>query len=278
MSQDDNAVNTEVVEQETTAPESASEETKTPEVADPLLDILQTDEDNPVIEKTEETPEQKAEEVEESEDTEEPEADNQEEVPETQEEQPQGDEKPLSPKAENRFQKLANENRELRETIEKLHAEVYRPQTAEELVDEGLSPEMAEVRALKQQLEVQEYNNRVVEAQTSLSRESAQVMQDFPMFDPESPEYQPDIAASAAEALEKALIVDPNTNQIIGSHLSPYQIYKPIADAYAKSRIEGQIKGQKDTEKMLANVEAPSSAAPRQPKKDPLLEILSSDD
>jgi signal recognition particle GTPase len=274
MSQDENAVNTEVEVQESTAPESASEETKTPEVADPILDELTSDEDKPtIVAETKEQPEEaegeeESEPEETSEDTQETEA----------EEQPQGEEKPLSPKAENRFQQLANENKALREYIEKINAEVYKPQTTEELIDEGLSPELAEVRSLKQQLEVQEYNNRVVEAQTYLSQDSARVLSDFPIFDPDSPEYQEDIAASAAEALEKSLIIDPNTKQIIGSHLSPYQIYKPIADAYEKSKVAGQIQGQKATEKMLANAEPRPSATPKQSKKDPLLEILSSDD
>ncbi len=273
MSQDENAVNTEV-EQETTATESAPEETKTPEVADPVLDTLSSDEDSVVT--SEATKEKPAEESEESsDDTEDSDA---EETQETNEEQPQGEEKPLSPKAENRFQQLANENRALKEYIEKINAEVYKPQTTEELIDEGLTPELAEVRSLKQQLEVQEYNNKVVEAQSYLSNDSARVMQDFPIFDPDSPEFQEDIAASAAEALEKSLIIDPNTNQIIGSHLTPYQIYKPIADAFEKSKVAGQIQGQKATEKMLANVDARPSATPKQPKKDPLMEILSSDD
>lgn len=266
---EDTAVNTEVESQESTVTESAPVETKSPEVADPLLDILSSDEENPTVE--EPTSEKKEEaETEETDDT------AQEE--EAEKEQPQGEEKPLSPKSENRFQKLANENRELKERIEKLHAEVYKPQTAEELVEEGLSPELAEVRALKQQLEVQAYNNQVVEAQVAISDEAGRVLQDFPMFDPESPEYQPDLAAEAASQLEKVLITDPNTGQLTGAHLSPYQIYKPIADAYQKSSLKGQIKGQKATEKMLASVDAPTSVTPKAPKKDPLLEIWSSDD
>lgn len=268
MSEDTTAVNTEVAEQESTVTDSAPVETKTPEVADPLLDILSSD-DDPAVE----APESKDEEVLEEEEQ----ADDTASESEDEQEQPQGD-KTLSPKAENRFQKLANENRELKERIEKINAEVYRPQTAEELVEEGLSPEMAEVRALKQTLEVQAYNNQVIEAQTAISEEAGRVLQDFPMFDPDSPEYQEDLAADAAQALQRVLITDPNTGQLVGAHLSPYQIYKPIADAYKKSSIAGQIKGQKATEKMLASVDAPTSVTPKAPKKDPLLEILSSDD
>lgn len=272
MSQDENAVNTEVVAQETTVTESAPVETNTPEVADPLLDILSSDEE-PTVEAPGET---KTEEPKAAE--EEVKGDDTPTEPEAEQEQPQGEEKPLNPKSENRFQKLANENRELKEQIEKLHSEVYKPQTTEELIEEGLSPEMAEVRALKQQLEVQAYNNQVYEAQKDLSEQASRVLEDFTIFNPDSPDFQADLAADAAVALERAIIKDPNTGQIIGAHLTPYEIYKPIADAYAKSSLKGQIKGQKATEKMLASVDAPTSVTPKAPKKDPLLDILTSDD
>lgn len=271
MSQDEAAVNTEVDTQDTTVAESAPAETNSPEVADDsLLKVLESDDDT-VEPETTEKPEEPAAEAP-TEDAETP-----EETQET-DEQPLSEEKPLSPKAENRFQKLANENRELREYIEQINAQVYQPQTAEELVDEGLSPELAEVRALKQQLEVQSYNQQVYQAQMNISSEAEQILDSYPMFDPESPEFDKDIAATAAASLEAALIKDPNTGQIIGSHLSPIQIYKPIADAYRKSQLAGQIKGQKATEQMLASVDAKPSATPKPPKKDPLLEILSSDD
>ena len=267
MSQDESAVNEVVETQETTPTESAPVETKAPEVADPLMDVLSSDDDPKETEKLEPDTAEPPEEVD---------APKLEETEE--EEKPRGEEKPLSPKSENRFQKLANENRDLKERIEKLHAEVYKPQTAEELVEEGLTPELAEVRALKQELDVNAFNARVVEAQTSISDDAGRVLQDFPIFDPDSSEYQPDLAADAAESLERVLVKDPNTGQIIGSHLTPYQIYKPIADAYKRSSLKGQIQGQKATERMLSNVDSPTSRAPKEPKVDPVMAILSSDD
>lgn len=270
MSQDEAAVNDQVVA-EPTATESAPVETNTSEVADPILDTLSSDDISPVVEVPETESEKPTEEP--------PEAPEEEATAEeTTTDEPRGEEKPLTPKSENRFQKLANENKELRQELERINSEVYKPQTAEELIEEGLSPEMAEVRELKQTLELQAYNNKVYEAQVSLSNEAEQVLKDFTMFNPDSPDFDADIAADAAEALEGVLIKDPNTGQIIGSHLTPYQIYKPIADAYKKSQLRGEIKGQKATEKMLASVDARPSATPTKAKEDPLLAILKSDD
>jgi hypothetical protein len=270
MSQDETAVNTEVVA-ESTPTESAPVENKH-EVADPLLDTLSTDDESPVVQKAE---------TEGSETQDESSEVNPEESPA---EETKAEEQPLG-KADERKQQLNTEIRglveqrkELREEIEKLNSQVYAPQTAEELVEQGLSPDNARVTALEQKLELSEYNNKVVEAQLELSEQSQKVLTDFPMFNPDSPEFDADIAQEAAASLSASLIRDPNTGAIIGSHLSPYQIYKPIADAYKKSAIEGQIKGQKANKQMLASVDAPTSAAPREPKVDPLLAILSSDE
>ena len=265
MSQDEIAVNDQVVA-EPTAAESAPAETS-PEVADEVLSALSSDEDeSPKAETEQEVPAE----------AEEAPAETPDDTPA--EEEPRGEDKQLTPKAENRFQQLANDNRALREQIEQLNAQVYQPQTVQDLIDEGLTPELAEVRALKQELEVTNYNNRVVEAQSSLNQESMQVLKDFPIFDPESDNFQEDVALQAAELLEANLITDPNTGQIIGSHVSPYKIYKPIADAYAKSALQGEIAGQKAAERQLSAVDSPSSVSPREAKKDPTLEILSSDD
>lgn len=271
MSQDETAVNSEVVAQETTVAESAPAETNTPEAADEVLAALSSDEDS-----TTQATETESEPVEETPNEEDP---SDEVVVETEtEEDPRGEEKPLAPKSENRFQKLANENRQLREYVEQLNAQVYQPVTPEELINEGYSEEMAEVKALRRDLEIQRYNTQIVEAQAGLNSESDQIVSDFPIFNPDSPDFQADIAADAAEALNASLIRDPNTGQIIGSHISPYQIYKPIADAFEKAKRSGQVQGQKATERMLANVDAPASITPKETKKDPLLAILSSDD
>jgi hypothetical protein len=296
MSQDEPAVNAPVETQETTTTASATVETKTPEQDDPLLDVLQSDDDNPVIEKdTKEKPvdmdaDPKGEDPKPPEDTQETDSNK---------DQPPEGEKPLSPKSENKFQRLVNENKELRAQVEELNNQVYRPQTEQELIDEGLSPEMAEVRALKQQMELRDFNSRVYETQNYLSSEAAEVIQSYSIFDPKpdaegkptNPDYQPQLAAQAAEALSRSLIRDPNTEQvdqngnripgtgqIIGYNLSPLQIYKPIADAFEIAKAQGQIQGQKATDQMIGNTDAPSSAAPKEPKKDPLMDILKSDD
>ena len=206
-------------------------------------------------------------------------------------------EKPLTPKSENRFQTLANENRDLKRQVEQLTAQSYQPATEQELIDE-VNPETGEnynrleakFESYRQQQELDKYNGQVAESQSILGTESYRVMQDFPIFNPDSEQYDAELGAEAAELLEANLIRDPNVPEIdpvtgqqtgqgiiIGSNVSPYQLYKTLARAQGISTTKGQLKGQQAAEKMLANADTASSTAPAKKPVDPVLALWESD-
>lgn len=216
-------------------------------------------------------------------------------VDETVEDKPQGD-KSLAPKSENRFQKLANENRSLKEQVEKLTGEVYQPQTAEELSDvvnpetgENYTKAEARVAALEQKLELKDYNERITNVNAFVGAEAYEVLQQFPIFNDTSDQYDPELAEIASETMEANLVRDPNVPEIgpdgqptgrgiiIGYNLSPKQIYTNLARIHGVSATKGQLKGQADTEKQLANVDAGGNAAPPKEKVDPLVELWKQD-
>lgn len=277
--------------QEPAAPDSSPEETKQPaEAKDPILEALTEDDKKEPSKSETDKPEEKPKE----ETT--PEAKPKEE--ETAEaDKPKEDDAPQSPKSENRFQKLANENRALKEQVSQLTSQAYQAQSPEDLEQE-VNPETGEqysraeakIAAFEQRQELRDYNDRVTEAQLTIGQESQQILESLPIVNPDSPEYKPEIAQAAAQAFEANLIRDPNipevdqngqrTGQgiIVGYHAPPSLIYQPIAQAYEMSKVEGQIQGQKATEQQLSRVDAPSSASPPKPKVDPILAILKSDD
>lgn len=185
------------------------------------------------------------------------------------EEAPQG-------KAEDRKQQLNTEIRDLvsqrnalREQVQLANSQVYQPATEGELLDQ-VNPETGEnynrleakLAAMEQAQEVERYNTQVAEAQLTLTSEAQAALRDFPMFDSESPEYKPEIAAQVDQLLAKQIILDPNTGQIVGSNVSPYELYKTIATASQVSSVKGQLEGQKATEKMQSRVDSASNAAP----------------
>lgn len=263
MADEASAVNEQVAPQESTATESAPVENKTPEVAE----SEQAKADKAVAESL--SKQETDGEGNEGAKPTEPKAD------ETKaEEQPQG-------KAEERKQQLNNEIRDLvsqrnalRDEVQRRNSEVYQPATENELQEQGLSPEMAAIEAMKQERELERYNNQVAEAQLTLGSEASRAIRDFPMFDASSPEYKPEIAARVDKLLGSNLVFDPNTGQVIGSNVSPYELYQSFAEAARLSAEAGQIKGQKATEQMLSRSDSTSNAAPAKQTEDNFLKGL----
>lgn len=194
--------------------------------------------------------------------------------------QPQG-------KAEERKQQLNEEIRDLvaqrnaiRAEVERSSAEVYQPATDEELLGQ-INPETGEyynrleakLASMEQHQEIERYNNQVAEARLTLNSEATRALNDFPMFDENSKEYNPEITAQVDKILGANLIFDPNTNQIIGSNVSPYQLYQTVASTYQAAASKGQADAQKATEKMMANADVPGGAAQKS-SGDPLDDVF----
>lgn len=209
----------------------------------------------------------------------EPEEPKEEPVEETQEEpeptEAQDETEELAPKSQNRFQKLANENRELKEQIERLRLQETQLATEGELLNEinpdtgdYYTPQEIERIAFQQTREQQmqqvaqeRYQLEVQQNQASIANEATQALQEFPMFDSNSPEFNPELTAQADALLKQSLIVDEN-GVLLGSHVSPYQLYKTINDSTQANAAKMQAEAQRANEKMLANVD-PSSSGQR---------------
>lgn len=289
MSDQQTDVNAPVEPQEPTTPDSSPEENKAPEAADPVLEALSDGDDTPAEAKGKdtkaETDKPKGEPAEQDKKPEEVENPKAEET--DAEGRPRGEDGKFLPKnaAPNRKEELNNDIRNLvaqrnalKQEVEQLNSQVYQPQSEDELQQQGYSPEMAAIEQMRQEREIERYNNQVAESQLSIDTESARVLQDFPVFNPDSDQFKPELAREASQLLEANLVYDQNTGQVIGSNVSPYQLYKTLAGAYSASQTEGQLKGQKATEQMLANADVSSNAAPPKPKFDPIMAGLESDD
>lgn len=283
MAEADNAVNDQVVA-DTTSTAPAADETQSTEVANDDFDLEESFDDGEGF--GEESDQDETE-------SDQPEADQ----PKEDAKETDTVEKPQT-KADERKEQLKTEidgykeklgidpNTEIRDyvaaknalksAVEEANAKVYQPVTADELLEqenpdtgEYFTKSEAKFEAFKQQQEIREYNERVAEAQMVIEHESQRVINDFPMFDPKSDDYQPEIANEALEILKENLIRDEKTGQIIGSNLSPYKFYKTIANSARLMQEKGQINGQKATEKMLASADSVSSVTQStKPKSD----------
>lgn len=240
-------------EQESPKADSSPAEDKKPEVVEKPKEEAKAESEVPKETESKEDQPEKAEE---------PEADKPEEKPQT--------------KAEERKSQLNTEIRDLvaqrnalKEEVAKAN-EVYQPATEQELQDEGMSANDAKVEALRQEIEISKYNDKVADAQLTIEHESNKILSDFAWTNPESPEYKEELSQEAAQLLQANLIFDENTGQVIGSNISPYQLYKTLDRASGISAVQGQLKGQQAAEQQLANADPVGSTAPPKQKVDPI--------
>lgn len=203
---------------------------------------------------------------------------SEEEASTEEEPEPSEPEERLSPAEERKQQlntdirDLVSQRRDLMNEVERLNSQVYAPQSVDDIMDEtGQSQAEARITAMEQRQELQAYNTQVAEAQLVIGTESERVLRDFPMFNPDSPDYNPNIASQAASQVAAAIQTDPNTGQITGSNLGIYNYYETLANAMQQTATENQLKGQRAAKQELAAAEPGSSAVPAQPKEDPFL-------
>lgn len=265
-------VNTEAETQVTAPTESTTVDNKAPVLDEDGIDISFAQDDGQ--ERAEETPEAPKPESDDQDAEEKQDADAETEEP--------AEDQEKTSRADARKEQLQTEIRDLvalrnslLTEVEARNAEVYKPASPDELTEQ-VNPETgeyysrleAQVEAMRQENEVSKYNREVAETQLTLTSEAQRALQEFPIFDETSPEYQPAIAAQVDQVLGQSLVFDPNTKQIIGSKVSPYALYKAVADAAKVSAAKSAADGQKAVEKMMANADIPSRAPSPKATKD----------
>lgn len=210
---------------------------------------------------------------------------------------PQEEDKPLAPKSENRFQKLANENKLLKEQLAAREAQIaqeqellneidpetgdyYTPADAERIARaEALQRQQQSLAQERSQLEVQQ---NVAQIATE-AEQAAEVpmLREFNEDGTKNPDYVPQLAADYDSLLADNLLfqaqdgnvytaaqlqaygVDLRTQaRLVGSYNSPLKLATIVANAYKASAVPNQLKGQRATEKMLSAADNVSSAKP----------------
>lgn len=157
---------------------------------------------------------------------------------------------------------LLAERNQIRKTVEAANADAYKPASVDDLL-ETVNPDTgdyynrleAQLEAMRQEQEVERYNNRVADAQIGIQYEARRALEEFPLFDKDSPEYNAEVASEVDKVLEGILEIDPQTKQVVGSRLSVYQLYKSFAAAAKANAVKAETKAQKNVESMLKNAD-----------------------
>lgn len=109
---------------------------------------------------------------------------------------------------------------------------------------------------MQQAQEQAEYDAHVNASISGMSSDAERVLKDFPEFDPESDEYDPELDADVNEFLQGMLIYN-NIGKIVGSRGSIYQLYQSFHKARGKGAKRTVINDAGDFRGSGARVEKP---------------------
>lgn len=148
----------------------------------------------------------------------------------------------------------------------------YQPQPVDQLtqhfIDQGYDEFQANLlardEARSQREQINEARAQVTELNMRLETEAVQVMHDFPIFDPNSPQYDADFAKRASDMYLRAsgAVIDETSGLVVQTNITPYEFYKDIIDMRNDGMTQAQIRAQKAAEQQMASVAPPSSSAP----------------
>jgi hypothetical protein len=166
-----------------------------------------------------------------------------------------------------------NERQRTRQQVAQQLDNSYGPQTEEQLIEQGLKPEQAAVEALRQDYAYNQERTRIAELNAGLSIEAVEIKNDFPVFDDQSPDYDPDFTNMVQETYKQAArlqtvtVTDQNGQQreiVSNADVPLYDYYKKMADIYNRGSTKGAQQQQTDVQDMLSRTENPGGSSSTQ--------------
>lgn len=130
-------------------------------------------------------------------------------------------------------------------------------------------------------LEARDFVREVRANQRELESDNTRVEQEFPIFNPESKEYNQKAAEAAMRKFARTYVqTDPETGEVLGAYdpktgrpVSFYQFMQEEADVLSDVAKSGALRGQQAEQHMRASAEPSGSSVPnKKPKDDPDLD------
>lgn len=143
--------------------------------------------------------------------------------------------------------------------------QVYGPRTQEQIYEEaleqGIDPNQAalqaQVQALQEQMVYSEQRGAIAELNATMQAEAVNAMNDFPVFNEKSPEFDPDFTAMVEQQYRVASRLQADQNGIIlNAEVPLYDFYKSMADIYSRGSSRGAKQAQAETVETLSRVES----------------------
>ncbi len=140
--------------------------------------------------------------------------------------------------------------------------ETYGPKSEQDLVDEGMPARDAQIEALRQEMQFERQRSTIAELNASMTIEAATVMSDFPVFNPDSKDFDKEFTAMVEENYRQAARLQTDDRGIIlSADVSLYDHYKKMADMFQRGTTRGSQQGQADALTMMAGAEQPGGSS-----------------
>lgn len=179
---------------------------------------------------------------------------------ETEADQADGEETDLKPKSQNRFQKLANENRSLREQVAKL--EQLAVPTEQDYIDGGYDPTEAKLNALEAKIQRNEAVEQITYLNSTFDTDMVRIAHEYPQLDPRSPEYNEALTEKLFNQFDQDNGTEYSDGIVLRADKTPYQYIKDKMDLIGIASQKAKVQAQRDVEQMVAAAETPTSTAP----------------
>lgn len=139
----------------------------------------------------------------------------------------------------------------------------YAPRTEEQLMEEeGLSETDAKIEAIREEAAYKERRAAIAELNAGMQAEAVNISNDFPIFNPNSPEYDPEFEKEVEIAYKTAARLQVDENGIITNAEVPlYDFYQRMAGIYSRGASKGAQQGQQDMAAMVGRTENPGGSS-----------------
>lgn len=163
------------------------------------------------------------------------------------------------------------ERQQTRQAVAKQIEDTYAPKSQDELYEEainnGLTEEQAayeaRIQAVEARAEFREQQANIAELNSNMQAEAVNVLNDFPVFDPKSPDYDADFTNMVQQTYQTAARLQTDENGIVlSAELPLYDYHKQMAAIYNRGASKGAQQGQAEMQDMLAKTEAVGSGSP----------------
>lgn len=139
--------------------------------------------------------------------------------------------------------------------------ETYGPKTEEELRADGMNVRDAQLEALRQEIAYKEQRTQIAEMNASMQSDAVNVMNDFPVFNPNSQDFNPEFTQMVEQQYRLASRLQTDDNGIIlNAEVPLYDYYQQMAMLYQKAADRGASQGQADAMNMMSRTEDPGGA------------------